>query len=104
MHQTHKLFQGLHWDIRPGEQWALIGANGSGKTALAALIGRRLPIASGQRRYADGFSPKHDIAYVSFEAQADLLALEARRDISELCDNAFDKGTSAGDVILQGRV
>ena len=36
-----KLLDGLDWTIRRGEQWAVIGESGSGKTVLAhTLMGR----------------------------------------------------------------
>lgn len=43
------------------------------------------------------------IAYVAFDAQMRLLAQEARRDISDLMENAFDEGTTAAQYVLQGQ-
>jgi molybdate transport system ATP-binding protein len=48
-----KLLDGLDWTIRKGEQWALTGASGSGKTVLAqTLLGRHF--ASGRIDYFFG--------------------------------------------------
>lgn len=34
----HTVFEGIDWEVRPGERWALSGANGSGKSMLLSLI------------------------------------------------------------------
>ena len=31
------LLDGITWDVRPGERWALLGQNGAGKTTLLTL-------------------------------------------------------------------
>lgn len=95
-------FEGLNWQLGQGEQWAIVGCNGAGKTAFSALLGRRLAIASGLRRYAQGFDPSRDIAFVSFELQQQLCDRDQRLDMSEL-SAAFDPGTTARQAILQGR-
>ncbi len=33
-----KVLEGINWEIRPGERWALTGPNGSGKSSLLGLI------------------------------------------------------------------
>jgi len=34
------ILDGVDWEIRSGENWAILGANGSGKTSLLRLVGR----------------------------------------------------------------
>ncbi len=96
-------FEGLSWQLGHGEQWAIVGRNGAGKTALSNLLGSRLAIASGQLHYAPGFDPTRDIAYVGFELQKQLCDRDQRLDISEFSAAAFDPGTTARQAILQGR-
>lgn len=34
----NQILQDIHWDIQKGEQWAILGLNGSGKTSLLNII------------------------------------------------------------------
>lgn len=43
----HEVLRGVDLTLRPGERMALVGATGSGKTTLAALIGRLYDVTSG---------------------------------------------------------
>jgi ATP-binding cassette subfamily B protein len=44
---TGEVLRGIDLTLRPGERMALVGATGSGKTTLAALIGRLYDVTSG---------------------------------------------------------
>lgn len=91
------------WQFHPGEHWAIVGGNSSGKTAFAKLLLGELPVSSGQLDFADNMQVARDIAYVAFDAQMRLLEQEARRDISDLMESAFDEGTTAAQYVLRGR-
>jgi len=41
----------VNWDIRAGEQWAIIGPTGSGKTVLTDLVQRRYALKEGEVIY-----------------------------------------------------
>ncbi len=89
-----KLFlRDFDWRARDGEQWAVLGPNGSGKTVLAQLIGGELHPASGALRLAPGITA-HTTAWVSFEAQRALCADDARHDIADFLEDAVDPGTT----------
>ncbi len=42
------VLEGIDWQIRTGEQWALVGPNGSGKTTLVMTLAGMLPSAAGK--------------------------------------------------------
>lgn len=58
------LFRNSNWTIRRGEHWALVGANGSGKTLLASALTGGVPVVRGDFRVPDGA-----VAQVSFDQQ-----------------------------------
>jgi molybdate transport system ATP-binding protein len=73
-----RILKGIDWDIRPAERWALIGANGAGKTQLLKLLAGDVwptPTRRVRREYFAGNQPlelgevKGDIAYVGAERQ-----------------------------------
>jgi molybdate transport system ATP-binding protein len=75
-HATFRLgdrlvFQDSCWVFGNGEQWAIVGANGSGKSLLGDAVRARLPLVAGELVY--GFSPppgitaEECIGHVSFE-------------------------------------
>jgi len=41
------VFVGTNWDINPGEHWAIIGANGSGKSLLTSALVGHVPVVNG---------------------------------------------------------
>ena len=41
------LLRHIHWQIRRGEHWAVLGMNGCGKTTLLSIIAGFLPFSSG---------------------------------------------------------
>jgi molybdate transport system ATP-binding protein len=58
------MFRNTHWTFRRGEQWALVGPNGSGKTLFASALTGAVPIVGGE------FSlPTGAVEHVSFEQQ-----------------------------------
>jgi len=44
-------FKGVAWRIRPGEHWAVLGGNGSGKSLLAAALCGEVPFARAEPRF-----------------------------------------------------
>mgnify|MGYP006114964611 CR=1 FL=1 len=95
-------FSNINWTIEAGQHWAILGGNGAGKTALAQLLRNNIAIASGDIDYGTDICSEK-IAYVSFELQQELYALDNRFDNSNERDDAFDPGTLAQDAILQGK-
>lgn len=65
------VFRRTNWALRRGEQWALIGPNGSGKTLFASALSGAVPVVRGELR-----APDDAVVHVSFETQK-LLAGDA---------------------------
>jgi molybdate transport system ATP-binding protein len=65
------VFRNTTWTFYRHQQWAIIGANGSGKTLLADALRGRLPLVGGELRYhfqpPPGLSPEEAIGHVAFE-------------------------------------
>ncbi len=98
---SRTLLRGTNWRIRPRENWALLGPNGSGKTALGKAIAGLVPVVQGRiTRRAAGEDPAGAVAYVSPEQHRQILAKEAL--VLEARDYSGDVHamTSVGDLIL----
>jgi molybdate transport system ATP-binding protein len=50
-HQDNIIFPATSWQVKKGENWAIIGENGSGKSNLIRAICGRLPLTSGKIEY-----------------------------------------------------
>jgi len=65
------IFEHTSWTFHRSEHWAVLGANGSGKSLLADGLRGRLPLIAGQLRYhfqpPAGLTPEEAIGHVSFE-------------------------------------
>ena len=65
------VFERTSWVFHRHEHWAMLGANGSGKSLLADALRGRLPLVHGELRYhfrpPPGLSPEEAIGHVSFE-------------------------------------
>jgi molybdate transport system ATP-binding protein len=83
----------VNWTIQPGEHWLITGANGSGKSALAAVL-------AGEGRYTSGtLSGVPDrVALVSYERQAELIEAERRKDDADILD-VISEGTPVAEII-----
>ena len=82
-------------EIAPGEHWAVVGANGSGKSAFGKLLCGRLPVLSGTCRV-----PARS-GYVSFDKVDEVLANERYHDDSDFL-GYVTQGTPVRDFILSG--
>jgi len=79
----------MDWCIRSDEHWAIVGANGSGKSVLARALYGAVPAVEGEieyhflsrRKFRAGKGtfrgPENFIAHVSFEDQRRLIGMES---------------------------
>lgn len=81
--------------LRLGESWAFVGANGSGKSALARALAGSLPIIKGER--SSSFSR---IAHLSFERLQKLVSDEWQRNNTDLLSpDEDDTGRTTAEII-----
>jgi len=93
----HTVLRDLDWELRPGEHWAVIGANGSGKTSFLRLLAGTLWPApgAGTRRY-------------DFDGELQTDAVQALGKITLVGHELQDRYTRLGwnfdaaDVVLSG--
>ncbi|MFA6544853.1 MAG: ATP-binding cassette domain-containing protein [Limisphaerales bacterium] len=81
-----RILHGVNWRWRPGESWAVLGANGSGKSTFLRLVAGELhpdPLDGGRRTYGLDGKPdtsavdvREHIAFVSPEQQERYLNIE----------------------------
>ncbi|RVU86424.1 molybdate ABC transporter ATP-binding protein ModF [Leucothrix sargassi] len=83
----------INWQIQPKQHWMVTGANGAGKSALAAVLAGHGDIISGNLSGV----PKR-VGLVSFEAQAELIAQELKKDDADIMD-VISEGTPVHEMI-----
>jgi iron complex transport system ATP-binding protein len=52
------ILKGINWQVKPGEHWAILGPNGSGKTSLIMAVSGYLPFGGGRIYLMDGWIGK----------------------------------------------
>ena len=83
----------ISWTLEPGQVWAIMGASGSGKSALAAALTGAGELNSGS---LEGIVVNAGV--VSLEAQAALIERERLRDDSDITDK-INQGTPVSDML-----
>ncbi len=95
-HYNKKLcLQDITLTIEPGQTWAILGSNGSGKSALGRLFCKQLQPTTGSTTVPE------KACFVSFESVTEALEQERYNDDSDILGGA-DQGTSTHDFILGG--
>lgn len=85
----------IDWAVEPHQHWVITGTNGSGKSALAAALAGVGKLESGS---IQGL-PKN-VGLVSFEAQAELIANELKKDDADIMD-VISLGTPVNEMIFE---
>lgn len=90
----------ITWTCGDGETWLVTGANGSGKSSLAAALAGELDIVpSPGGLYSNPFGKSSYL--VSFEAAAALIEEERKRDDSEFVEGGVDPGRTPRRFIAE---
>ena len=82
------------WQIEPQQHWVITGTNGAGKSALAAVLAGAGDIISGQLNGVPG-----RVGVVSFEAQAELIEAERKKDDADIMD-VISEGTPVHEILF----
>lgn len=83
----------INWTLSQGQHWLITGSNGSGKSALAAVLA-----GYGEIEYGVANNLPRRVGLVSFEAQAELIAAERRKDDADIMD-VITEGTPVKEII-----
>lgn len=100
-YRIEPVLRNISWQWREGEQWAILGGNGAGKSALAHLITDQLRPLRGTICINKDINQEEDILHLSFELQRKLIEHDVRYDDSEVRADAFDVGTTVRKIVLQ---
>ncbi|MEZ4483613.1 MAG: molybdate ABC transporter ATP-binding protein ModF [Syntrophotaleaceae bacterium] len=90
------LLRDISLNLAPDEQWAVVGANASGKSALGRLLCGELAVVSGR------ISGALRAEFVAFETVDEILAWERYNDDSDFLDR-LDHGTPVREFLLADR-
>jgi len=94
------LLPGTSWEIRSGENWAILGPNGSGKSALARAVRGDVPHVRGKLTRHGPEAENNHIGYVSFELQEELLEREERHEEARSFSGR-GHGLTAGELLRE---
>lgn len=83
----------ISWTLQPGEHWLITGANGSGKSALAAVLA-----GAGDRLSGTLSGLPDSVACVSYAQQEELIETERRKDDADILD-VIAEGTPVAEII-----
>lgn len=86
----------IDWQLGAGQHWMITGTNGSGKSALAAVLAGAGDVMAGQ---IDGLPAR--VGLVSYEAQSELIDAERRKDDADIMD-VIAEGTPVAEIIHEG--
>lgn len=85
----------INWCVEPGQHWVITGTNGSGKSALAAAL-----TGAGQLVSGESTGVPSRVGLVSFEAQAELIAQELKKDDADILD-VIAEGTQVREILFE---
>ncbi len=86
----------INWQLDDTQHWVITGANGSGKSALAAVLAGAGDNLSGT---IEGLPA--NVGLVSFEAQAELIERERKKDDADIMD-VISEGTPVHEILSEG--
>jgi iron complex transport system ATP-binding protein len=89
------ILKNINWQVKPGEHWAILGANGSGKTSLMMAIAGYMPFGEGRIYLLDGW-----IGRIHLQEQRKRIGIVSQSLSEYMAENVSDIKTL--DVVLTG--
>lgn len=80
--RDRQILPATHWEIKAGQNWAVLGPNGSGKSTLLRALAGEVPAVAGSIIRHQAVSRPEAMGYVSLEQHRQIIARE------ELCDES----------------
>ncbi len=87
----------INWTLEENQHWVITGTNGSGKSALSAILAGYGDKLSGR---IEGLPERVEL--VSFEAQAELIERELKKDDADIMD-VISEGTPVREILEEGK-
>ena len=87
----------INWTLEENQHWVITGTNGSGKSALSAILAGYGDKLSGS---INGLPERVEL--VSFEAQAELIERELKKDDADIMD-VISEGTPVREILEEGK-
>ncbi|MDN4503583.1 molybdate ABC transporter ATP-binding protein ModF [Alteromonadaceae bacterium BrNp21-10] len=95
----HFWLHDINWQIQAGQHWAIVGANGAGKSALASLLMTDLSQYNIELQAGDIQNAIASSRLVSSDALQALMALERQKDAADILD-VIPVPTTAREMLL----
>jgi molybdate transport system ATP-binding protein len=93
------ILPGISWDIHTGQNWAVLGPNGVGKSSLLGALAGNIPVVNGQIvRHLPQALPA-SISFVSFEQEQRIIARDARRDAARYFSGKLGSFEKSADLM-----
>lgn len=96
------LLKNIDWEITEGQNWAIVGPNGCGKTLLMQVIQGRLPYSEGRITFKNS-ELKAGISSISFEMHQQMMANEDRLAYSRDFAGIGDDGSTVLEMLEEAR-
>lgn len=87
----------INWTLEANQHWVITGTNGSGKSALSAILA-----GAGEQISGSITGLPERVELVSFEAQAELIERELKKDDADIMD-VISEGTPVREILEEGK-